>query len=199
MDRTPTARRTRGLTTRMAIALTASLVVVSGFLVAMIINLTSSPKTVTRYPMATFVASSTLQVGSSLPNTPALRELIGSGSESLAAISRHRPMVINFFASYCTACAEEMRTFAQVSSADRAVQFVGIDTSEPDPAKARSLVLGAKITYPVLVDNSASVMLNDFGISNLPTTFFVSAAGRVTEEVLGLETPAQLRAHLAKL
>ena len=183
----------------MAVALTASLVIISGLLVAMIINFTSSPKTVTKYPMATFVASSTLQVGSLMPNTPALRELIGAGSVSLGKVAQHRPMVINFFASYCTACAQEMRTFAQVSSAQHGVQFVGIDTNEPDLAKARSLVSGAKIAYPVLVDNADAVMLNDFGISNLPTTFFVSSSGRIIEEVLGLESSAQLRANLAKL
>ncbi len=199
MSEDRTASRARGLTSRMMVALTASLIIISGLLVAMIINLTSTPKAVTKYPITTFVASSTLQVGASIPNTPALRRLIGAGSESLGAAARHRPMVINFFASYCTACAQEMRTFAQVSSADRKVQFVGIDTNEPDLAKARSLVTGAKIAYPVLVDNAESVMLNSFGISNLPTTFFIAASGRIVEEVLGVESPTQLRANLARL
>jgi len=192
-------RERRGLTSRAMVALMTSLVIVSGLLVAMIINLVSSPKVVTKYPMATFVPSSTLRVGSLLPSTPALPYLVGSGSSTLVAIAAHRPMVINFFASYCTACAEEMRTFAQVSSAQHAVKFIGIDTTEPNVAKARSLVTGAKIAYPVLLDNGAAVMLNTFGVSNLPTTFFVSGSGQIIEEVLGSESPGELRANLSKI
>ena len=199
MSTAPSTRHARGLTTRMTVALTTSLVLVSALLVALIINLTSQPKPVTKYPMATFVPSLTLEVGSMLPSTPSLHDLIGTSSNTLATIARHRPMVINFFASYCTACAQEMQTFAQVSSAQHAVQFIGIDTTEPNVAKARSLVTGARITYPVLLDNSASVMMNTFGISNLPTTFFISASGKIIKEVLGLESTAQLRSNLAKM
>lgn len=183
----------------MMVALTTSLVIVSGILVAMIINFVSSPKVVTKYPMATFVPSSTLEVGSKVPMTPTLHDLVGSGSGSLLSIAGHHPVVINFFASYCTACAAEMRTFAQVASSQRSVQFIGIDTTEPNVSKARSLVAGAGIAYPVLLDNGASVMMNTFGISNLPTTFFVSKTGRIISEVLGLESPAELRANLKKI
>ncbi|HUY07106.1 MAG TPA: TlpA disulfide reductase family protein [Acidimicrobiales bacterium] len=199
MSRASTKGPSRGLTTRMTVALSTSLVLVSGLLIALIINFTSSPTVVTKYPMATFVPSTTLRIGSKLPPTPTLHDLAGTGSAGLAVIAAHRPMVINFFASYCTACAEEMRNFAQVSSAEHTVAFVGIDTTDPNVAKARSLITGAGITYPVLLDNSASVMMNSFGISNLPTTFFVSASGRVVEEVLGLESVGELRANLAKI
>jgi len=196
-ERSP--RGARGLTTPTMVVLMTSLVIVSGLLIAMIITFVSSPKVVTKYPMATFVPSSTLRVGSLLPNTPTLHDLVGSGSSNLVTIAAHRPMVINFFASYCTACAEEMRTFAQVSNAQHKVQFIGIDTTEPNVAKARSLVTGAKIAYPVLLDNGAAVMLNTFGVANLPTTFFVSGSGRIIKEVLGLESPGELRANLSKI
>lgn len=189
----------RAITTRVTIILVSLLLVVSGLLIAFIVNIMSAPKTPTTFPMTTFVPSSTLTVGAKLPNTPTLHDLIGPGSSSVAAIAGHRPVVINFFASYCTACAQEMKTFATVARAQHAAVFIGIDTSDPSLAKARSLVTNAGVTYPVLEDNASSVMLNTFGIANLPTTFFVNASGKITEEVLGLETAAQLRAHLSHL
>jgi thiol-disulfide isomerase/thioredoxin len=175
------------------------LVAVTAFLIAIVVNIYSRPKLPTTFPTTTIVASATLRVGSQLPNTPVLHELIGNSSSSIAAIAGHHPIVINFFASYCTACAQEMKTFAQVARSQNSVVFIGIDTTEPSPAKARSIVTTAGIGYPVLLDNAAAVMTNTFGLANLPTTFFINASGKITSEVLGLETSSDLRAHLAKI
>lgn len=189
----------RGITTKVTVILVTLLLVVSGFLIAFIVKINSAPQQPTTYPMATFLPSSTLHVGQSIPMTPSLHDLIGPGSASLTGIAGHHPLVINFFASYCTACAQEMRTFATVAASEHRVVFVGIDTSDPNVPKARSLIASAGVAYPVLEDNAKSIMLNTFGIANLPTTFFVNASGTIVAEVLGLETAPQLRAHLAKI
>lgn len=176
-----------------------SLLAVTALLIAMIVNIYTRPKQPTTFPTTTIVASATLKVGSQLPSTPVLHELVGNASTSIAALAGHHPIVINFFASYCTACEQEMKTFAQIARSQHTAVFIGVDTTDPFPGKARSIVTTAGVGYPVLMDNAASVMMNTFGFAALPTTFFVNASGKITEEVLGLETPSQLRAHLAAI
>jgi len=173
----------------VGIVVVAALVVV----VALVINRNQSgSSTVTNTPDLPPV-STTLSVGDRLPTTGSLPELFGSSSSSLGSIRGHHSMVINFFGSYCTACAQEMDNFATVSNSQHSVIFVGVDADEPSLPNARSLVTKAKITYPILVDKNGDVITSPYGVASLPATFFVSASGTIKAEVLGLESVAELR------
>lgn len=142
-------------------------------------------------------ASATLRLGDRLPTSPRLPELVGRSVTSIGILSAHRPTVINFFASFCTACAAEMRTFGSVAHSDPGVSFIGVDTNEPNVGSARSMVEHSGVDYPVLKDNAALTLANSYGIANLPTTFFVNAKGKITAEFLGSESASQLRSDIA--
>ena len=104
--------------------------------------------------------------------------------------------MINFFASFCTACEAEMHTFATISKKALGVAFLGIDTNDPNLSKSLSILHHASARYPVLVDSAALNYAQAFGVANLPTTFLLNREGRVVREVLGLESPTELRKDL---
>jgi thiol-disulfide isomerase/thioredoxin len=109
-----------------------------------------------------------------------------------------RPVVLNFWASWCGPCRMEMPAFERVSLkyADRAA-VIGINQAEP----AETVLLfgqNTAVTYPLLVDEKW-VVNNKYGVSNLPTTIFVDAEGIVREVFVGAMNQAVLEERLNNL
>jgi len=119
-----------------------------------------------------------------------LRRLGSAGRFTLTALG-HRPLVVNFFASWCTACQSELRAVAEVANAESSrVPFFGIDTNETSDSQAIRLLARAGAHYPVGIGSTAQA--NEFYVSGLPTTLFVDARGRVVATVYGAVTRSQL-------
>jgi cytochrome c biogenesis protein CcmG/thiol:disulfide interchange protein DsbE len=142
-------------------------------------------------------ASSTVRIGASAPAGFSLSPLGGGAAVRLARLLRGRPGVINFFASWCTACQAELSTFAAAAASYRsAVTFVGIDTNDTDGALALALARRGGVRYPLLSDSSSGQVATIYGINGLPATFFVDRGGHVREEIEGRATAAQLQSAL---
>jgi cytochrome c biogenesis protein CcmG/thiol:disulfide interchange protein DsbE len=115
-----------------------------------------------------------------------LARLTGNGRLSLASL-RGRAVVVNFWASDCGPCKEEMPrlvTFANRWSR-RGVVVVGIDVEEltKGPAQKFSRHYGA--TYPMVFDPTGSTV-DPWGVGQgTPQTFFVDRRGRIVGHVLG--------------
>ncbi|HEX3981204.1 MAG TPA: TlpA disulfide reductase family protein, partial [Acidimicrobiales bacterium] len=131
-------------------------------------------------------------VGSLAP-TFTLPSLTGGAPVDLESLgpARHRPVVLNFFASWCTPCQKESPLLAQVATAGQAlgstVQFIGVDTNDPSSV-AVPFVEKAGITYPVAVDSTLEVTSVRYGLYGDPQTFFIGADGRVEGHVEGALT-----------
>lgn len=140
------------------------------------------------------------QIDSPLVGKPApdfaLQDLNGR-TWSLAEL-RGRPVVINFWATWCQPCVYEHPIL--VDSARRwqgRAAFLGVilhDTPEAVDAMVRQR--GA--WGPALVDPESRVALA-YGVYGAPETFFVDAAGTIVEKVTGPVTPDQLEALLQRL
>ena len=104
----------------------------------------------------------------------------------------NRPLVLNFWASWCAPCRKEMPALeATARSLGAKVAFVGIDTND---ARNSALAFVAKtgVRYPVAFDPHASVA-DTYGVYGLPTTFFISANGDVVGRQVGGLTETRLR------
>jgi peroxiredoxin len=110
---------------------------------------------------------------------------------------RGRALVLNFWARSCAPCAEEMPTLQasyRAAPSDQ-VHFLGVDASEPESVGqpfARSL----GVTYPLASDPKGTLVAR-LGVSSLPTTVFVDAAGTVRDVHVGRLSSAALASGLA--
>jgi cytochrome oxidase Cu insertion factor (SCO1/SenC/PrrC family)/thiol-disulfide isomerase/thioredoxin len=120
-----------------------------------------------------------------------------AGQELDLAAARGQPVVLNFWASSCPDCRDELAAFAQVAKEDPKIRFVGVDVADPSLSAATALARQSGIAYPVAVDHGGQVA-SAYRISGLPTTIFLSAAGKVAVFHPGALTAEQLRYSLAQ-
>lgn len=141
-----------------------------------------------------------------LPSLPANRPApafrlprLGGGSPVSSTEFSGTPLVVNFFASWCPNCLDEMKTFAAEADAVRGrVAFVGVDLNDPDQQAARAVIARAGVRYPVGVDESAGTAVS-YWVVALPTTVFIDRHGRLLGEAFGAQSPQQLRAWIDRL
>jgi cytochrome c biogenesis protein CcmG/thiol:disulfide interchange protein DsbE len=127
-----------------------------------------------------------------------LSRLDGGGSVDLAAL-RGKPVVLNFWASWCIPCKAEAKVLEQAwkSYRGRGVVFVGVDYHDL-ASDARRFVAAHGLTFPMVRDGSGAVG-SRYGITGVPETYVVDRRGDVVLHVPGPITgPAQLRTALRK-
>lgn len=124
------------------------------------------------------------------------------GREQKLAQWRGKVLVVNFWATWCAPCREEMPEFvkAQNELGGRGLQFVGIAVD--DAGKVKTYVDEVGLNYPALVGGFGAIELSKgFGntIMALPFTIVVDRAGNIAHTQLGPLPPAKLKALAAKL
>jgi cytochrome c biogenesis protein CcmG, thiol:disulfide interchange protein DsbE len=135
------------------------------------------------------------------PGTPApalrLQGLDGRPVD-LAAL-RGRPVVVNFWATWCEPCVREFPLLRQAAATHRPgrLAVVGVLTNDR-PAAARAFVRRHHATWPVGIDPNATTAAR-WGAVGLPHTWFVRPDGTLASHQLGELTKAALDRQLALL
>jgi peroxiredoxin len=111
---------------------------------------------------------------------------------------RGKPLMINFFASWCDPCREEMPLVNGLASkaAKDGYGVLGVAV-EDSRAAVTQYAKEAELVFPIALDLNSTVK-RAYRIFGPPATFFIDARGVIRDIVLGPMTPERAREGLAK-
>ena len=121
----------------------------------------------------------------------ALNSLTAQGQHITLQQYQGKPLIVNFWASWCEPCQQETPLLASWYTRQHGhVIIVGLD--ENDSASSALAFARAKgVSYPIGVDPGLSAA-NAYGVTGLPQTFFLNAKHHIVDHVLGAVTEADL-------
>ncbi len=109
-----------------------------------------------------------------------------------------KPVVLNFWASWCGPCRVEMPNLQQASvKYNGRAAFIGINQGE-DLSTITDFGNEYNVTYPLLIDPDNRVNLT-YEVNSLPTTVFIDQNGIVREVVIGILSEAVLQRRVESM
>ena len=128
---------------------------------------------------------------------------LDGGTVDLAAY-RGRPLLINFWASWCKPCAKEFPLLRATRERHRGegLEVIGVLATSDSPARARAFARRHGASWPVGIDRGAAPAGETtvaYGVAGLPETFFVRRDGSLAVRQLGELTEQSLRQHLGSI
>ena len=111
-----------------------------------------------------------------------------------------KPVVLSFWASWCTYCKENIPILeAAAAELGEDVTVLLVNTTSNDTeSTAREIAETNSYTLPVLFDTTGEAAAV-YGIRSLPTTVFINADGELVSAYLGLMSDALLQEYLAAI
>jgi peroxiredoxin len=100
------------------------------------------------------------------------------GKVSLADL-KGQVVMINFWATWCGPCRQEMPLLAQLHDKYEPLGFTMLGVNvEPDSAAAVAWLKGVPVTFPILFDTDSAVA-GRFGVEGMPSSVLVDRNGQV--------------------
>jgi peroxiredoxin len=115
---------------------------------------------------------------------------------------RGKVVVVNFWASWCEPCREEMPAFqAAWEASGHDVVFVGVGAKTDKDDEARAFAEEYGITYPIGRDTEGGSagtgqIAQDYGVFGFPATYVIDPEGKISTTVLGALDTSQLQAYI---
>jgi len=119
-----------------------------------------------------------------------------SGQHVSLADYAGKPLIVNFFASWCDPCKQETPLLARFYRTEHGkVALVGLDENDV-LGNALSFTRANGVTYPVGWDPEFTAA-SAYGVDGLPQTFFLDARHRIVDRVFGAVTRADISQGVA--
>ncbi len=142
------------------------------------------------------VGFAALTGGESETESPALDEIVfatADGGTMTLAEHAGTPVVLNFFASWCSPCRDELPDFEAVHLAmGDDVTIIGVSRDASRSAWL-SLVEETGITFETVFEGAVEGAFAELRAVNMPTTAFITADGEVVHTSAGALSETQLR------
>ncbi len=108
---------------------------------------------------------------------------------SLAAF-RGKPVLVNFWATWCDTCRTEMPALEELyRRSGEKYSVLGVSLDENAPAAVPPFIKEHALTFPILIADRK--VLDGYAVRGLPTAYLVDAEGRIARRWVGaLDVPA---------
>ncbi|MFC7060497.1 thiol-disulfide oxidoreductase ResA [Halobacillus seohaensis] len=128
-------------------------------------------------------------------------ELKKFGTDETVSLSdlEGQGVMINFWATYCEPCKEEMPYMEEIYSKykDKDVEILAINLDATDLVVRRFLDRYG-LSFPILHDKNGQVM-DQYNVGRIPSTLFINPDGEVEEQVVGPLTLEKLDGYLEEI
>lgn len=137
-------------------------------------------------------------LGDSLEVAPDFTLQAVDGSTVTLSQAEGEVRLIDFWATWCAPCREEIPMFKELQEkyGDRGFRILAV--SDEDTEDVRSFVERYEINYQNLVDPDEAVS-SRYGVVALPTAYLVDRGGNIVETYLGPKVRRQLEARILEL
>src|ERR1700730_9152222 len=133
---------------------------------------------------------------------PAFTLVTLDGNKVSLSDYKGRPVLVNFWATWCGPCTVEMPWFEEFNKQDAAQGFVILGLADDVDAGKDAIAKVAHktgVTYPILLtDGKVQKSYVPGGIDYLPMSFDVGKNGIIVEETAGLGSKDEIEAHIKK-
>ena len=130
------------------------------------------------------------------PAPPFTLRAVGTGQTVDLESLRGKPVIVNFWATWCGPCFEEHPTLVANARNLPNVQFVGIVFNDTDDKIMRFLAERGS-AYPTLLDANGKTAIA-YGVGGVPETFFINPAGKIVAKFEGPLSTELLQENLEK-
>lgn len=99
---------------------------------------------------------------------------------------RGKPVLLNFWATWCGPCRQEMPYLQQINAewAPKGLVLLAIDIGESS-AQVKTFLETNDLSLPTLLDSNRTVSTRLYNITAIPTTFFIDKNGIIQQKKIG--------------
>jgi peroxiredoxin len=110
---------------------------------------------------------------------------------------RGQPVVLNFWATWCGPCAEEMPIFQEYHQKYPEMQLLAVNAGEP-LATVKEYATSHEYTFDILMDSGEGVN-HTYRVIALPITYFLDVEGRIVAVQIGSMSETQFQKYLKQI
>jgi len=146
-------------------------------------------------------AVSTKQIVRSNTNIAAdftLKDL--AGNKIALSKFKGKKVYINFWATWCGYCVQEMPDFEKISKENKDTKLVLLAVNAGESQKTVSKFMKKKAyTFKVLLDLKETVSSDSYHVNGYPTSVFINSDGTINNTVVGMMSYEDMKAEIEKL
>jgi cytochrome c biogenesis protein CcmG/thiol:disulfide interchange protein DsbE len=122
---------------------------------------------------------------------------VGTGETIDLAQYRGKPVIVNFWATWCHPCWDEHPVLTQTSQVlGNQVQFLGV-VFQDDESRIKSFLQQRGWAYPTLVDQAGKTAIA-YGVGGVPETYFLDKNGTIVAKFAGPMSADDIQTNLQK-